>query len=284
MRAKALRCAAILLVVAGGMTAGGVAQAETVDGVTVPNAVLTAGTGNQVVDITISAGSPVVGSSFQLTPDTEDGYAVGISAAGVGGSCTEFSSASWSCEPTGSGWHAGSIRLTISTAEATPCCGTLPLSLQIVGDGTPIDVYGSIAIDAAPQTSAPTTKAPTKAPTTVATKTERSEPTSAPATTKSADQAAQQASSAATTSSPAASPSKSAAVAAGASVAPSTSASATAAGTVSSAANLPATVDAADAKSSSSSPWILGGVAVVVVLLAAGAFAGRRVRASRRRD
>jgi hypothetical protein len=123
MRTKSIRGLVIVLVVAGGLSVGGVSQAQTIDGVTVPNAMLTAGTGNQVVDITISAGSPVIGSADQLVPATEEGYAVGISAAGAGGSCTAFSSASWSCEPGGSGWRAGSIQLTISTAKATPCCG-----------------------------------------------------------------------------------------------------------------------------------------------------------------
>ena len=189
MKAKLMRCAMILLVAAGGTAVGGVSQAATVDGVTVPDAVLTAGTGNQIVDIAISAGSQVIGSADQLVPATEDGFAVGITAAGAGGSCTAFSSASWSCEPGGSGWRAGSIQLTISTAKAAPCCGSLPFSLQIVGAGTPVDVDGSIFINAAVP---PTTAPPVKAPTTAASTTKRSRPASATASTQTTNQSGQQ--------------------------------------------------------------------------------------------
>jgi hypothetical protein len=275
-----MRYVVILLVAAGGLTVAGVSQAATVDGVTVPDAVLTAGTGNQVIDMTISAGSPVVGSAYQLAPSTEGGYAVGITAAGAGGSCTAFTDASWSCVPGSSGWRAGSIQLTISTVKATPCCETLPLQLDIVGDGLPIDVDGSIFINAA---AAPTSAPPAAPPTTAASKTEQSRPASAPATTSTAKQAGQQGSSAAASSHPAASPSPSKPTATATSALASPTSSAMASGATSSAPKLPAVVDAADARSSSSSPWILGGVAGAVVLLA-GAFAGWRWRMSRQRN
>jgi len=272
MRAGFIRCAVVLLTAAAGSIFGGVAQAETVDGVTVPRADLTAGTGNQVVDITISAGSPVVGSADQLALSTEDGYAVGITAAGAGGACTSIGSAAWSCEPTGSGWRAGAIQLTISTAKAMSCCGSLPLALQIIGAGTPIDVYGSIFIGAAP---------PTTAPTPVVTKTKRPQPTSAPSTTRTTQQADQRTSSPSATPKPSASasPSGSATPTGTGSVSSSPDASAAA---VSSAASLPAVVDAADARSSSSSTWIFGGVAIAVLLLAAAFMEWRRRVLSRR--
>ena len=286
MRVGSARCAVLLLVVAGGLAGGGVAQAETVDGVTVPDVQLTAGTGDQIVDITISAGSPVVGSADQLAPSTEAGYAVGITAAGAGGSCTSFASAAWSCEPGSSGWRAGSIQLTISTAKATSCCSSLPFTLQIVGAGLPVDVDGSISIHAP---FASPSAAPAGVATTAAAKTERSQPESAPTsaqmtkqtTTQPIQQVSPVSASSQSVASASASTSRSTAAAATKPVSPSTSA---AAGRAASAApSVPSLVDAADAKSSaSSSPWILGGVAGVLILLA-GAFAGWRRRVSRRR-
>jgi hypothetical protein len=276
MKPRLMRCVVIALVSAGGPAIGGVSQAATVDGVTVPNAVLTAGTGNRVVDITISAGSPVVGSADQLAPATEDGYAVGITAAGAGGVCTAFSSASWSCEPGASGWRAGSIQLTISTAKSTACCGTLPLTLQIIGAGSPVDVDGSILIAAAPSASAPPAKAPTTAP-----KTQSPRSSNAPATKQPAKQADQQVSPVATALRPTASTPRPTATAATESSSPSTAV--TVSGAAASAApSHPNAVDAADA-SSSSSPWILGGVALAVILLAGG-FMGWRWKMSRQRD
>ena len=277
MKARVLRYVVIPLIAVGGLTGGGVAEAETVDGVTVPNAVLTAGTGNQVVDITISPGSPVIGSEDQLAPSTEDGYAVGITAAGAGGVCTAFSSASWSCEPGGSGWRAGSIQLTISTAKATPCCGTLPLALQIIGAGSPVDVYGSIFINAAAPSAAPT-----HTPTAVASKPAPTRAATAPAATQTTKRAVQVASPGATTSHPvaSASPSRSMAAAATATVSPSTmvTGGGAALATLGSSAT-----DVADTRSSTSPLWILGGVAMVAVFLV-GAFAGRRWWVSRQHE
>jgi hypothetical protein len=277
VKSMVLRHAVIPLVAVSALAFAGTAQAVTNDGVTVPEARLTVGTGNQVLDVAIEADSPVVGSTDQLTFSVDETYVVGISAAGVGGSCAD-----WTCEPGGSGWRAGAVQLTVSTAKATPCrdnggvqvCTLAPLVLEIyseVAPAPPVGVAGNISITAAAQ--------PSKAPTTAPPKTQSSQPVSddgaGQATAKQSGKAAPP------LPTRAAGPSGAAATTtfshSGYAVT-----SAPAGRTASEASGHPAVVDAGDASPGSTSPWVFGGVAAAVILCAA-AFAGWRA-ASRKKD
>ena len=271
MKRAILCCSVALLLATGTLACAGAAQAMTSEGVTVPDVDFTAGTGNHTVDITIAAGSPVVGSADQLAVSVDESVVVGVTTAGVGGSC----SSSWICEPGSSGWRAGTIQLTVSTAKASPCTGSgalyncfrFPLVLQIVGDGMPTEVSGSVLIISA----APPTKAPTTAPpTTKASQSSSVKVAKQATTTKQAVHGTPIVSTVPSASSQSASPVVSASPA-------SVATSASAGGTAVEVSRLPVVVDAADAKPASSSRWVYGGVGVAVVLvLLSTAFAVRR--------
>jgi hypothetical protein len=266
VKAGTRRYAVVALVTVGWLGIGSAAQADTVDGVTVPHADLTQGTGTQTVDVTISSGSLVVGRSVQVVVSTTS-VATGISASGAGGTCSG-SSGGWICVPSGSVWRAGVIQLYVSTATAMPCCGSDPLSVQIVGDGMPIDVYGSIHVGAPLVTSAPTTSAPKPRPTTAAPTTAARASTHSAATVEASTTSASPSASATHTSArPSASPTVKAVV--------TTSPPAT----VSSA---PAVADTADASSSSAGTTVAEFLAAALLL---GAVAGAWIwRSKRRRD
>lgn len=274
MKSAMLRYAVISMLAVGALSFTGNAQAVSGDGVNIPEADLIAGTGNQIVDITIGAGSPVVGSADELDLSIDDTYVIGVTAAGAGGSCSD-----WTCEPGSSGWRAGTIQLTVSTAKVTPCTGSgvlyncerAPVELQILGGGMPVIVTGSILITAATQpTQAPTTK-PTK---TASPKTRPSQPSNTGGVNQAtAKQSGQDALSSSTA---AAAPSQSASSAVAAAT-PSASAAigASFGGTGNESPGSLTVADASSSRPDSPTPWIFGGAAIAVVLLGA-AFVGWR--------
>ncbi|MBR7827653.1 hypothetical protein KDK95_15145 [Actinospica sp. MGRD01-02] len=180
---------ALALVAAAWVTVGGVAHADTVYGVTVPDAAFTAGTGTQTLDITIAPNSRVVGSADQVGVSSVAGLVTGISASGAGGTCSG-SPGAWICQPSGTTWRAGDIRVYVSTATATcgnsmEVCGREPLTADVDGAGLPIEITGSIFIGAAPT--------PSPSPTTPAAQPSKAAPSSAPTTPASTRAAAEQA-------------------------------------------------------------------------------------------
>lgn len=90
---------------------------------TAPSVQLTQGTGTQTVDISISAGSPLVGDSadgIEVSAMESSGMSwfQGVSGGSSGGSCSADGSRSWQCTPGPSGWQAGHLTVSISTAKA----------------------------------------------------------------------------------------------------------------------------------------------------------------------
>ena len=279
MRSGGRRIGTVAALALGWLAVSGTAaHAQTNDGVTVPSPWLTAGTGNQTVDITVS-GSPVVGSAAQISVTTDGGGPVlGVSGAGAGGNCAAQNSGVWFCEPS-TVWRAGAITVTVSTAKADSCtgsgasltCDRTPLTVQITGLGTPADVDGSISISPAQPVAPPTTSAPESRPSTA--------PSVATVHTTGNTAPTQP-----STSAPASEPASKSAVAVPAAVAVAASPSHS---PVASASEAPATasaaaaVEASDTSPSSSDGLLLGVLIAAVVVLLAAALAGWRWKARR---
>lgn len=276
MKSVLRRYAVVSLLAVGVPAFAGTAQAVTTDGVTIPDVTLTAGSGNHVVDITIAADSPVVGSNDQLVFVIDESYVAGLSAADVGGGCDGLT-----CEPAGSGWRAGTIQLTVSTADAKPCslaggvsvCSSATLALEIwsgAAPAPPVNVAGNIVFTGSAQptkAAAPSKAASPQSPKTESAQSTNTDPTKQ-ATTKPSGQAT----------SPG--PSHAASTAATSSPTPAT-VSASAGSTAAKTPGRLTVDDVADSRPASSAPWILGGVAAVILL--AAAFTGWRL-VSRKRD
>ena len=275
------------LVAASVLGLAGTAQADSTDGVTAPDAVVTQDTGVHTVAITI--GSAMAGQldslmvSSDLTTSVGGSFA-GISASSAGGSCTG-SAGDWDCEPGTGGWTTGAIDVEVDTAKATPCepaapgglkpvCIIATLSVQILDMGTVGWAHGSIEVVSDQPTAQPT-KAATSAAAVVRTTT-RAASARAAAQPSAAASSAAAAASASPSASPSPSPSPSLTPSAGPSVA-----AVSAAPVVPSA---PVDIDAADTAASSSGAQGVEVAVPIVVLVLAGAFMlWRRAARGRRR-
>lgn len=253
--------AVVFTAVAWLSTAGGAAQADTADGLSVPDVVFSQGSGDQTVDITIGSGFPDVGFGASIDVYASSPYIVAVSGSSVGATCS--GSGTWTCSA--DDLRTGVIRVTVSTAS-TDCnsegvCAT-PLMAKVEGPGGWL-VMGSVKIKpkqpvAPPKTSAPAEAVPIRT---------SARPTAAPRTSERTVAAK------ASRNTPPAEPSPSAA-----------SASATSASAAASAPSAPALAPAADARPRPAGNRIAEiAVPCAVVLLAAGFVLGRIVVLRRRR-
>jgi len=124
------------------------ASADTGTGVSVSSVLLTQGTGTHAVsNIIISAGSSLIGltDSVEVTARQSPGMSwfQGVSAGGsTGASCSAESSVAWACTPGSSGWRAGDLIVSVSTAKAN--CTAASSTSQSVCQ---LDTIGIYAVD-----------------------------------------------------------------------------------------------------------------------------------------
>jgi hypothetical protein len=261
--------AAIALTTAVWPWAADSAQADTNNGIGVPDVVFAQGTGDHTVDITIASSSPAVGSGATIEVYASSPYVVGVSGSSVGANCSA-SSGTWTCNANND-LRAGVIQVTISTATAD-CNSSLvcqsPLMAKVEGPGGWL-AQGSVEIKTTqPPVAPPTSKAPTtsSAPTTVAPVQTSVAPVASPHVSAPAGAVSKPASPTAST------------VESSASVA-----SAPLVSVVAATPSALALTPVADAHTTSSTKRVAEVVIPFVVLLLAAGFLVRRIAASRRR-
>ncbi|HTJ66880.1 MAG TPA: hypothetical protein VL551_05065 [Actinospica sp.] len=157
------RCSTALVLVGTVSSAASTAFAYSSGGVNVPDATFRQGTGTQ--QVSISVGAPLVGTDQALVVwpfyFSDYHWLVGVEADPDTGATCAYDVGQWQCTPGRSGWHAGDLRVLVSTAKAMDCglhagvCQTDEINIQGLPDapdhsglpdGKPFSVLGNVLI------------------------------------------------------------------------------------------------------------------------------------------